>query len=82
MILQALTEYYRALEQKGKIAAPGWAPVKVSYALLIDGDGALKQAVSVQTEQMRGKKAVACAARHVPPRAREADGRRGRQFPL
>ena len=58
MILQALTEYYRALEQKGKIAAPGWAPVKVSYALLIDGDGALKQAVSVQTEQMRGKKAV------------------------
>lgn len=31
MILQALTEYYQALEQGGKIAAPGWSPVKVSY---------------------------------------------------
>ena len=32
MILQALTEYYRALERQGKIAAPGWGPVKVSFA--------------------------------------------------
>ena len=24
MILQALTDYYQALEQAGKIAAPGW----------------------------------------------------------
>ena len=28
MILQALTDYYRVLEQAGKIDAPGWAPVK------------------------------------------------------
>lgn len=27
MILQALTDYYRVLEQAGKIDAPGWAPV-------------------------------------------------------
>ena len=33
MILQALTEYYQALEREGKIAAPGWSPVKVSFAL-------------------------------------------------
>ena len=26
MILQALTDYYRVLEQAGKIDAPGWAP--------------------------------------------------------
>ena len=32
MILQALTDYYRALERQGKIAAPGWGPVKVSFA--------------------------------------------------
>ena len=25
MILQALTDYYRVLEQAGKIDAPGWA---------------------------------------------------------
>ena len=58
MILQALTEYYRALEQQGKIAAPGWGPVKVSFALCIGDDGTLQQAVSVQTEQVRGKKTV------------------------
>ena len=58
MILQALTEYYRALERQGKIAAPGWGPVKVSFALCIGDDGTLKQVVSVQTEQMRGKKTV------------------------
>ncbi len=32
MILQALTEYYQALEREGKIDAPGWIKVKVSYA--------------------------------------------------
>ena len=58
MILQALTEYYRALERQGKIAAPGWGPVKVSFALCIGDDGTLQQAVSVQTEQVRGKKTV------------------------
>ena len=58
MIVQALTEYYRALERQGKIAAPGWGPVKVSFALCIGDDGTLQQAVSVQTEQVRGKKTV------------------------
>ena len=55
MILQALTEYYRTLEQQGKIAAPGWGPVKVSFALCIGDDGLLEQVVSVQTEQVRGR---------------------------
>ena len=33
MILQALTEYYQVLYRQGKIAAPGWSPVKVTFAL-------------------------------------------------
>lgn len=41
MILQALTEYYRTLEAAGKISAPGWAQVKVSFALCINEKGDL-----------------------------------------
>lgn len=58
MILQALTEYYRTLEESGKIAAPGWSLVKVSFALQIRGDGTLEQVIATQTEQRRGKKTV------------------------
>ena len=48
MILQALTDYYRVLEQAGKIDAPGWAPVKVSYALLLSENGTLEQVIDIQ----------------------------------
>ena len=58
MILQALTDYYRALEQAGKIAAPGWGPVKVSFALCLREDGTLEQVLPLQTEQIKGKKTV------------------------
>ena len=58
MILQALTDYYQALEQAGKIDAPGWAPVKVSFALLLSEGGALDQVIDIQTEYPRGKKMV------------------------
>ena len=58
MILQALTEYYQALEQDGKIAAPGWSSVKVSFALCLGTSGTLEQVVSIQTEQQKGKKTV------------------------
>ena len=58
MILQALTQYYQTMEQAGKIAAPGWGPVKVSFALYLGANGALERIVSVQTEQIRGKKTV------------------------
>ena len=58
MILQALTDYYRTLEEKGEISPPGWGKVKVSYALCIGADGTLEQVVSVETEQARGKKTV------------------------
>ena len=56
MILQALAEYYRALERDGKISAPGWSPVKVSFALCLGEDGTLEQVLPLQTEQSRGRK--------------------------
>lgn len=58
MILQALTEYYRVLAERGEISPPGWGQVKVSYALCIGADGGLERVVSVQTEQTKGNKTV------------------------
>ena len=58
MILQALTEYYQVLYRQGKIAAPGWSPVKVTFALCIGDDGGLEQVIDIQAEQARGKKTV------------------------
>ena len=39
MILQALVEYYEALERKGKITSPGWCRAKVAYGLDISEHG-------------------------------------------
>ena len=58
MILQALTEYYRTLENSGQLSPLGWGEAKVSYALCIGPEGALEQVVSLQTEQKKGKKTV------------------------
>ncbi|MCD7903228.1 MAG: type I-C CRISPR-associated protein Cas8c/Csd1 [Oscillospiraceae bacterium] len=56
MILQALTEYYTALLEQGRISPPGWdAAAKVSYGLELAGDGTLVQVIPYQTEQ-QGKK--------------------------
>ena len=82
MILQALTDYYRVLEQAGKIDAPGWAPVKVSYALLLSENGTLEQVIDIQTEQPRGKKMVSAPQILSLPRACETNGGSGRQLPL
>ena len=58
MILQALARYYDDLLQQGKISAPGWTKVKISYALDIGLDGQLKQIVSILKEEPMGKKTV------------------------
>ena len=42
MILQALTRYYEDLLSRGEIAAPGWSPAKISYALCLNGAGDLE----------------------------------------
>ena len=58
MILQALTGYYEALLEKGKIDKPGWVKAKISYALDIDADGNLKHIETLTKEENRGKKKV------------------------
>ena len=56
MILQALTQYYEDLLARGEIAAPGWAPAKISYALCLDEDGQLTQVVPTKEDVKKGKK--------------------------
>ena len=58
MILQALVEHYEDLAAQGKLARPGWSDANISYALYINDDGELEQAVSLKNEVERGKKNV------------------------
>lgn len=58
MILQALARYYDDLLQQGKISAPGWTKVKISYALDIGLDGQLKQVIQTRQDETVGKKTV------------------------
>ena len=58
MILQALTQYYEDLLARGEIAAPGWAPAKISYALCLEEDGQLTQVVPTKEDVKKGKKTV------------------------
>ncbi len=41
MILQALCDYYDALVRRGEVTPPGWDIANVSFALELDGQGAL-----------------------------------------
>ena len=58
MILQALTRYYEDLLSRGEIAAPGWAPAKISLALYINENGELTQIVPTMDEVSKGKKTI------------------------
>lgn len=58
MILQALTRYYEDLLQRGEIAAPGWSPAKISFALCLDRDGQVLQVIPTMEEVTMGKKTV------------------------
>ena len=55
MILQALTRYYEDLLQRGEIAAPGWSPAKISFALCLDKDGQVTQIINIQQPSEKGK---------------------------
>jgi len=55
MILQALTQYFEALAERGEIARPGWIGTKLSYALCIDEEGELEQLIPL-LEDKGGKK--------------------------
>ena len=57
MILQALTRCYEDLRTRGEIAARGWAPANISYALCLDGAGGLTQVIPTLREvESRGQK--------------------------
>ena len=58
MILQALTRHYEDLLQRGEIAAPGWSPAKISFALCLDKDGQVTQVIPTMEEVTMGKKTV------------------------
>ena len=56
MILQALVDYYEQLSAQGRIAKPGWAKVKVSWALEIDENGQLLDVLPLRIPSSDGKK--------------------------
>ena len=56
MILQALCRYYDALAARGAISQPGWCGVKVSFALSIDEQGALRGVIPLKVSSSDGKK--------------------------
>lgn len=56
MILQALVDCYEALSASGKIARPGWGPVKTSIALELTETGEISQAIFLKEEVEKGKK--------------------------
>ena len=58
MILQALTQLFADLQRQGKIASPGWAPAKISYALCLDQNGVLTQVNPQREEKQSGKKTI------------------------
>ena len=58
MILQALTQLFEDLAQRGEISRPGWAPAKISFALCLDEKGALVQVIPQLVEEQAGKKTV------------------------
>lgn len=58
MILQALTRHYEDLLRRGDIAAPGWIPAKISFALCLDLNGQVTQVIPTMQEVTRGEKNV------------------------
>lgn len=58
MILQALTQLYEDLAERGEIPRPGWAPAKISFALCLDNDGNLLQVIPTLESKQIGKKTV------------------------
>ena len=66
MILQALTRYYEDLLQRGEIAAPGWSPAKISFALCLDKDGQVTQIINIQQPSEKGKTQMPQTIKNLP----------------
>lgn len=54
MILQALVEYYQRLSEQGIVAPYGYSPEKISYAILLNPEGAVVQVQDIR--DVTGKK--------------------------
>lgn len=74
MILQALVEHYEDLAAQGKLARPGWSDSNISYALYINDDGALEQAVSLKREERGKKKVLAPRPMSLPAPVKRSSG--------
>ena len=66
MILQALTQYYEDLLHRGEIAAPGWSPAKISFALCLDKDGQVTQIINIQQPSENGKAQMPQTIKNLP----------------
>jgi CRISPR-associated protein Csd1 len=58
MILQALVRYYDILAQEGELPIQGYSRAKVSYALVLSGEGELTGVLPLKSSEMVGKKSV------------------------
>lgn len=58
MILQALVRHYEQLAAKGRLEAPGWQSVRVSFALRLSESGELRAIEDLREEVKSGKKSV------------------------
>lgn len=68
MILQSLVKLYGDLLHQGKIARPGWSPVKVGFAVCLDKDGAIHDLIPLteETTDEKGKTRVVNQVRTLP----------------
>lgn len=73
MILQALCDYYDALASRGEVTPPGWSVAKVSFALDLDGQGALRGIIPLKITPEDGKKEVPQSLQ-VPEQVKKASG--------
>ena len=51
MILQSLVAYYEAKRARGEIDVPGWAQVKIGWALDLDDDGQIVQQLYAEIDE-------------------------------
>ena len=58
MVIQSLVNFYEVLADKDKVDKQGWAKSKVSYGLVIDENGVLKNVISLKTTDKSGKKEI------------------------
>ncbi len=75
MILQSLVSYYDALAERDKAAKPGWAKVKIGWAVEIDREGNLVGLFPTQEESVDRKKMLPMELR-LPAPVKKSSGER------